>query len=139
MQDSYWFVTYVDYEPKQKSQRNLIISFRNSDLIDPKIADIYVNYPTLIPSFNLYPIKQLDEILENMGDIKQIESMVVYLPPHMRFHADYLKNKYNIVVSEHEGNSLSINIFLPNNPEFIRTLPSTKISGFQTVSYASIT
>ena len=139
MQDSHWFVTYVNYEPKQKSQRNLIVSFRNSDLIDPKITDIYINYPTLIPSFNLYSIRQLDETLEKVRDIKQVESMIIYLPSHMLFHAAYLKSKHNVVVNEHEGDSLSINIFLPNNPEIIGTLPSTKISGFQTGSYSRIT
>mgnify|MGYP001600488577 FL=1 len=148
MSQDYWFVTYLGYEQKQKSKRNLIVSFRNNNPKGNMLTDIHTSYPVLIPSFNIYSINQLENILKELKPINQIEKITVYLPNKFKYplsiedYTNSLKQEYNVDIENNNNkytNFFTINLTLPNDPNIIDLIPSTKVNGFQIGNYLRIT
>jgi len=139
-----WFVTYLGYEQKQKAPRELIVSFRSLNLGNPKIADIYTNYPLLLSTYNLYSKTELESLLYRISHIP-MRFRKVYLPINnhkidIEAYYPYLKERYGVKIEinpEKECDFFVVQISLPNDPKLINQLPSTKISGFQTEGLAT--
>jgi hypothetical protein len=136
MENHCWFVTDLIYEQKPTSKRDLIVSFRSLNENEPKIADIYTTYPLLLPS---YPIPKRSELFNILSTIKDLplEAKKVYLNPKNfeNINLSYLRDFYGVeleFIQEENCNFAVVQVSLPNDPQLIRALPSTKISGFQT-------
>ena len=140
-----WFVTYLAYEVKQKFPRELIISFRSLDT-PTKIADIYTNFPISVSTFNIKSTYRLEKSLEDILPAP-LNTKKVFLPPNfknldLKRYTRRLKTLYDVEVEfnpERYCDFFIIQATLPNDPDTLEKLPSTKINGFQLGNYTKTT